>query len=361
MRRHLVFVLASCLVLISGVSAVGQASDAHASATASATPTPMPTPCVTSQQLTASPSEIEPGDTVTVTIRYQTFKCSTYQERDTPIYARAEGETEFRQIGTLHTAAEQDASASLTTQPMVTTTYAANNSGNGGNTVTVRGSTSSPEPTQTPHADRACPTYKLTRPTAPINVGETTTVTATVADGEQPAQFSLTRSAPGPLAIVRSTEGHVRTVTWTLRLGETHRFAVVASRGDSCIGGGTGATDFTIPVRPSLTIAATRNAARAYTFTGRVLPGRGQLVTLYRHDGQRRVITAQSRVQPNGTYRIDRRFTGSGRFGFSVAVSTSSTNLAGSSAVRPHRHSLAHDGGARAGGRIGDALSASTG
>jgi hypothetical protein len=166
-------------------------------------------------------------------------------------------------------------------------------------------------------------------------VGETVTVTATVAEEEKPAQFSLTRSTPAPAAIVRSSDGAVRTVTWTLRLGETHRFAVVASRGDSCIGGGTGATEFTIAVRPSLTIAAKRKAVRDYTFTGRVLPGRGQLVTLYRHDGDRRVITAQSRVQPDGTYRFDRRFTGSGHFGFSVAVSTSATNLAGSSAIRP--------------------------
>lgn len=191
-------------------------------------------------------------------------------------------------------------------------------------------------PTPTPvHGDQACPTYTLAHPTGPINVGETATVTATVADDEDAAQFSLTRSQPAPAAIVRHTGGDVRTVTWTLRLGETHRFAVTASRGDSCIGGGTGSTEFAVAVRPSLTIAATRNAPRNYTFTGRVLPGRGQLVTLYRHDGDRRVITAQSRVQPAGTYRVDRRFTGSGRFGFSVAVGASTTNLAGSSPLRP--------------------------
>lgn len=91
-------------------------------------------------------------------------------------------------------------------------------------------------------------------------------------------------------------------------------------------------------VRPSLTISAVRNSTRDYTFSGRVLPGRGQLVSLYRTDSEtssKPVLTAQTRVLSDGTYRIDRRFTGSGRFGFYVSVAESATNLQGSSRVRP--------------------------
>lgn len=91
-------------------------------------------------------------------------------------------------------------------------------------------------------------------------------------------------------------------------------------------------------VRPNLTINAVRNSARDYTFAGRVLPGRGQLVTLYRTDSataSKPVVTAQTRVLFDGTYRINRRFTGSGQFGFYVSVAESATNLQGSSRVRP--------------------------
>lgn len=191
-----------------------------------------------------------------------------------------------------------------------------------------------PAPTATPpQGDKACPFFTVNASSI-VDTGQVATITATLRDGEAPARFALLRVAPAPTAVVRQSDTATSTVSWDVRLGESHTFEVTASRGESCIGG-TGGVRITASVRPSLSISATRNAARDYTFAGRVLPARGQLVTLYRHDAGRRIVTAQSRVGSNGLYRFDRRFTGSGRFGFSAGVGQSSTNLAGSSPIRP--------------------------
>ena len=60
-------------------------------------------------------------------------------------------------------------------------------------------------------------------------------------------------------------------------------------------------------------------------------------MTLWRVDTAtgRRVLTATSTVGANGLYRFDRRFTGSGRYGFQVDVAATDANLAGRSTVRP--------------------------
>lgn len=200
----------------------------------------------------------------------------------------------------------------------------------------------SPRPTMTPHVDRACPSIRVEAPAGPVEVNAPFTITATEANNQR-VRFSLTRLAPAPVAEVRSTPD-TTTTTWTLRLPETHRLRVDASLVDSgCIGGGTGPVDLLIPVRAQLTIAAQRTAPRVYVFTGRVLPGRGQAVSLYRTGsdgtaaipGSSGVLTARTTVRPDGTYRIERHFTGSGRFGFYTAVGTSGTNTAGASPLRP--------------------------
>jgi 5'-nucleotidase len=91
-------------------------------------------------------------------------------------------------------------------------------------------------------------------------------------------------------------------------------------------------------VRTALTLAVTRNGVRNYTFTGDSLPARpgGLIVSLYRVTPEgRNVLTAQTRADARtGEWRIDRRFTGSGRFGFVVRTGQDAQNAPGTSNVR---------------------------
>ncbi len=194
-----------------------------------------------------------------------------------------------------------------------------------------------PSPTlSTPPQDRACPTPLVTYPGGGIATGQEARISVGF-DTPQPAgtyTVSLNRASPTPFAVVRTEQTSATGTVFTVRLGETHEFTATMLDGGECVFGG-GSVRFTVPVRPSLTISAVRNAPRDYSFTGRVLPGRGQAVNLYRVDGAgSRVLTSRTVVKPDGTYRIDRRFSGSGRFGFEVRVGESATNLAGSSPVR---------------------------
>lgn len=200
--------------------------------------------------------------------------------------------------------------------------------------------TPTPSPSQTPHSDRDCPYAEFSVDRTVIKPGETVTVTARrVVQEDQGVEVQLHRFTPQPQDLARSDTSTATIVTWPLRLGESHSFGTRSfgtdQRGQCFPLGRPDGINFRVDVQPVISIAAKRNAVRDYTFTGRVLPARGQAVTLYRHDGNRRIITAQGTVASDGTYRIDRRFTGSGEFGFSVAVPQSSTNLAGSSVIRP--------------------------
>jgi hypothetical protein len=92
-----------------------------------------------------------------------------------------------------------------------------------------------------------------------------------------------------------------------------------------------------VTVRTAVSLGAVRNGARDYSFTGRAFPAReGQVVRVYRRtDDGREVLTATTRVTPSGTWRLDRRFTGSGRFGFVARTPDDNLNAAGTSNVRP--------------------------
>lgn len=93
---------------------------------------------------------------------------------------------------------------------------------------------------------------------------------------------------------------------------------------------------FRVEIRPRVSIGATRVAPRDYAFHGRVLPGRGQRVTLWRIEADgRRVLTSTSQVREDGTYRFERRFLRSGRFGFQVDVAANPAALWGQSPARP--------------------------
>ena len=92
-------------------------------------------------------------------------------------------------------------------------------------------------------------------------------------------------------------------------------------------------------VRPLLGLTSVnRVATRSYSFSGTSLPARagGLLINLYRvnADGSQ-VLTAQTRASAvNGSWRFDRRFTGSGRFGFMVRSTPDIMNPAGQSNTR---------------------------
>lgn len=92
-------------------------------------------------------------------------------------------------------------------------------------------------------------------------------------------------------------------------------------------------------VRTAISLFAERTGRRSYVFTGDSLPARpgGLIISLYRvTDSGRQVLTSQVRASATtGNWRIERRFTGSGRFGFVVRTNQDLQNAAGSSNTRP--------------------------
>lgn len=207
--------------------------------------------------------------------------------------------------------------------------------------------TPSPAPTHVDEARPACASAVFTVDRPVVRSGEVVTVSAERVpssgrrndDESQRLDLRLVRRLPAPEALVRSDTSTATVVTWPVRLGESHLFQTgyVDRNPDRCFPlGRPNGVPLEVDVQPVLSISALRNGPRDYTFSGRVQPARGQTVTLYRHTSTgSRVRTAQGTVRTDGTYRIDRRFTGSGRFGFSVAVGQTAAHLAGASRVRP--------------------------
>lgn len=196
--------------------------------------------------------------------------------------------------------------------------------------------TAGPSPSSSPTV--GCPGVDITDVESDHRVGGVTTVTVKRFGGPEPTTMTLTRVSPDPLAVVREQSDTATTVIWTLRLGETHVLQSGAryDRTQCLPLGRPDQPPVTVGIRADISIAAVRHAVRDYTFAGRVVPARGQSVSLLRIESDgRRVLTARGTVAADGSYRIDRRFTGSGRFGFVVTVPTSSTNDASSSNVRP--------------------------
>lgn len=176
---------------------------------------------------------------------------------------------------------------------------------------------------QSPMPPQRC----ISQPTERYIVRSNETVTVAYDTYSDSATVTLQRESPAPVAVVRQGQG--RHVEFAIRPPETT--VLSATSGPDCVA----RVSTYVSVSPVVSIAAERNAPRYYTFSGRVSPGRGQAVSLYRVDAAgHRVLTSRATVCGDGTYRIDRRFSGSGRFGFLVAVPPSATNLAGQSAER---------------------------
>lgn len=96
--------------------------------------------------------------------------------------------------------------------------------------------------------------------------------------------------------------------------------------------------DVVLNVATALTLAVERVGPRRYVFSGDSLPARsgGLIVSLYRStDDGREVLTAQVRADAqDGTWRMLRTFTGSGRFGFVARTGQDLQNAPGRSGVR---------------------------
>lgn len=234
-------------------------------------------------------------------------------------------------------------SATFTVTASETTTYRVTSETAGctpaSATFTRTVTTSSPTPcpvAECGYSDPSCPVVDADVLTPfPITSGQDVLVRAVVSAAPATSTVTLFRDSPAPRATVRSQAAEDGVALFRVRLGETHTLvASVASTG-SCLGGRQATV--VVPVHAAVSLAAVRTAPRRYAFSGRVQPAYGT-VSLYRvEDTGHRVLTARTAVQRDGTYRIDRRFTGSGRFGFVAVADPGSTGRysAGESRVRP--------------------------
>jgi hypothetical protein len=184
--------------------------------------------------------------------------------------------------------------------------------------------TASPQPT-----DEGCRPHAVSKDRSAIRFGGQVTVTLT--SPATTTTFVLNAMSPDRQTRFggrSEAPGDDQTIVWNVSPVENTR--LVVNHGQLCPEEDLGV----VTVTPNVSITARRNAPRDYTFSGRVLPGRGQPVALYRVDeAGRRILTARSTVAPDGTYRFDRRFTGTGRFGFFV-VSGAGRTAPGASPVR---------------------------
>ncbi|MCW2606328.1 MAG: 5-nucleotidase protein [Frankiales bacterium] len=184
-----------------------------------------------------------------------------------------------------------------------------------------------PSATPTPVRDGTCVFgqggYRLDR--SEITPGQSVQLQVTDPRGDVPVRvYAYTRpSAEYRLVRESSTE-----TAFTLRPPGNTRLYVTGTNCDE----GTRV----ITVRNGVSINARRDAPRVYTFSGTVLPRQaGTPVSLYRVADGRSVLTAQARTGADGVWRVTRRFTGSGEFGFVARTANSLQNAAGASRVRP--------------------------
>jgi hypothetical protein len=288
-------------------------------------------------RLDADPERVNVGESVTLTATV-TSPCESDRAHSVDISQRpagvygdhGDGEPAPQSVTTLMTPPGETATATISIRPERSTDYLY------GETDAVH----SQSPTITVYATQpdapaytcpivASPTTLQTRPNQPVRV-------FVANDGEggpqRPAAALIVRVSPWPYAVIRRTTGTQD--AHDFRVPENTR--LIVSGDPDLVGHACPRIDVQIQVTPLLTINASRKGPRDYSFTGRVDPGRGQVVTLYRiSPAGARVITARARLRADGTFRIDRRFTGSGRFTFRTAVAASNSNLSGTSSNRP--------------------------
>ena len=330
--------LTAALVALTALLAAAP-SNAGTSPGADSTPVPCSTPGVDYQGIDASPREVDPGATVTVTVRYGTTGSGSagacgVDARDFPVYARREGQTSFQQIGVVHTpAAQKEASGSLTDTPERTTEYALYEDGR----QVVRVAVGMPGPRPSPALDE-CFAWPISLSTSTINATGAAEVTVRGAPGAAVDLLAYTRPSTEYRVVRSATTDASGLAGFTVRPPANTR--LVARRHERCSGPPIDETNASVVlnVRTALTITAERNGTRDVTFAGDSLPARpgGLIVSLYRiTDDGRQVLTSQARAgATDGQWSVRRRFTGSGRFGFVARTGQDLQNAPGASNVR---------------------------
>jgi hypothetical protein len=199
-------------------------------------------------------------------------------------------------------------------------------------TSTLTIATAPPSPTPTPTPTSTCTTASTLLGTAFISAMQTANVTVTAARGATVDLFAYTRPLTTFTIVRTGVVANDGTISWGIRPPRNTRL-YAQQRG--CPAG----NQVVLGVRTTLSLAAVRNGTRNYTFSGDSLPARpgGLIISLYRvNPGGSQTLTAQVRASSTtGEWRLTRRFTGTGRFGFVVRTGADLQNAPGSSRVRP--------------------------
>lgn len=208
--------------------------------------------------------------------------------------------------------------------------------------ITVTTGQAAPTPTPTPAATATVSPTPTAVPTAcggpeglrlelaTINAGSSARVVATATPNSIVQLLAYTRPSTTYRVVRTTVIGTSGTNTFAVVPGSNTRLKL---RQQGC----PDSPSVVLNVRTTLGLGAARTGPGTYRFSGRTLPSRpaGLIVSLYRitPDG-RQVLTAQTRASANGTYVINRRFTGTGRFGFVLHTGRDLQNAPGASAVR---------------------------
>lgn len=199
---------------------------------------------------------------------------------------------------------------------------------------TAQAQTASPSPTASPVRD--CARGAALRPgQVTITAQQAIDVTAFATSGDRIDLVAADRRA-GTRTIRTATVDGTSQVSFRIRPVVNTRLSADRTP-EPCSDPVFGSPFSTVSVRTALSLGAVRSGPRNYAFSGRAFPVRnGQAVRLYRRTPQgTEVLTATTTVTSAGTWRIDRRFTGSGRFHFVARTPADALNAAGMSNVRP--------------------------
>lgn len=184
-----------------------------------------------------------------------------------------------------------------------------------------------PASAQTPTA----PTIGVARPV--IVLGEQGVVSVEGEAGSRVTLYAYTRPSTAYRVVRRGTLDAEGARSWAVTPAANTRLYAVTAPAGSAPGTSLRTTrTVTLDVAHSVSIGV-REDAGTYRFSGVVRPGStGLPVTLYRTlPGGGATVAGSTRTRPDGSWRVDRRFTGSGTFGFYAVTGATPDNDAGRS------------------------------
>jgi hypothetical protein len=293
-----------------------------------------------SYAFTGSPGRVVAGEPATLSITYHA--CGDPTEHTFTVTSRPLGQSEpVTTVGTVTTPAEQDATATLTVRPEVSTTYSAAENGQVYSRLPSTDIVVDPRPTCPPQATLTVPQHLVAGQPA------TMTVTSTSRQNWNATPDGYRRTSPAATSPITNWTGPAtaraettRSVSWTFTTTTSSRVWARYAGGCQDSQGRDIAYDAitssaVVAVSPLLTISARRNGPRDYTFSGQAISRPNQTVSLYRVDAQgHEVLTARTASTASGTWTVRRAFAGSGRFGFVVRTAADPANAAGASRTR---------------------------